>query len=431
MTFTTWKWSAPPAALSLAGFVALAAAGPAAADSVADFYKGRTVTIWVGYTPGGGYDVYARTFARHWSKHLPSNPEFIVKNRPGAGSLLLTNELYNILPKDGTAIGVIGRGMPQEKLLGNDQAEFESNKFTWIGSANNEVSVCVSWAKTGIKSFQDLMTRGMIVGGTGEGADTDTFPKVMNNVLGTKLKLVTGYPGGTDVLFAMERGELEGRCGYSWSSAVTTHGDWLRDKKMNVLMQMSTEKHPDLPDVPFIMDFAENDEERQVLEFIFARQAWGRPFLAPPGVPADRAKALQDSFIAVTKDPAFIADAKKQKLEINPLSGPKIAQMIARMYQAPLKVVNLAREATDKEDRIQISKVALKEITVKGMITGIKEGGRSVMFEGGGRKGELAVSGSRTEVAIGGAKGSRKQLKKGMSCEFVYAGSAAQAISCN
>ena len=431
MTLPTPKRSAPLAVLGFAGFAALAAAGPAAADSVSDFYKGKTVTIWVGYSPGGGYDVYARTFARHWSKHLPGNPEFIVKNRPGAGSMLVANELYNILPKDGTAIGVIGRGMPQEKLLGNDQAQFESSKFTWIGSANNEVSVCVSWAETGIKSVQDLKTRGMIVGGTGQGADTDTFPKVMNNVLGTKLKLVTGYPGGTDVLFAMEKGELEGRCGYSWSSAVTTHGDWLRDKKMNVLVQMSTEKHPDLPNVPFVMDLAENDEERQVLEFIFARQAWGRPFLAPPGVPADRAKALQDSFMAVTKDPAFIADTEKQKLEINPLPGPRIAQMIARMYQTPLRVVNLAREATDKEDRIVITKVVVKDIKVNGKITDVKEGGRSVMFEGGGKKGELGISGSRTDLTIGGAKANRKQLKKGMDCEFVYAGAEAKAISCS
>ncbi len=216
MTLALPKWSASIAASGLVALAVLTAPTRAAADAVSNFYKGKTVTIWVGYSPGGGYDVFARTFARHWSKHLPGNPEFIVKNRPGAGSMLVTNELYNILPKDGTAIGVIGRGMPQEKLLGNDQAKFDSSKFTWIGSANNEVSVCVSWAATGIKTFQELKTRGMIVGGTGEGADTDTFPKVLNNVLDTKLKLVTGYPGGTDVLFAMEKGELEGRCGYSW-----------------------------------------------------------------------------------------------------------------------------------------------------------------------------------------------------------------------
>ncbi|MGB5081046.1 MAG: hypothetical protein WBO23_09930, partial [Burkholderiales bacterium] len=328
-------------------------------------------------------------------------------------------------------LGVIGRGMPQEKLLGNDQAKFESDKFTWIGSANNEVSVCVSWHTTGIKTFQELRTRGMIVGGTGEGADTDTFPKVMNNVLGTKLKLVTGYPGGTDVLFAMEKGELEGRCGYSWSSAVTMHSDWLRDKKMNVLLQISTEKHPDLPNVPFVMDLADNDQERRVLEFVFARQAWGRPFLAPPGVPADRAKALQDSFMAVVKDPAFVAEAEKQKLEINPLSGQRVAALINRMTQTPVGIVNLAREATDKEDRIVITKAVVKEIKVKGRITDVKEGGRSVMFEGGGKKGELGISGSRTQLMIGGAKGNRKQLKKGMSCEFVYLGAQAKAITCS
>lgn len=430
MTRSTWN---PPiwTAIGWAALVALAASSPASADSVSDFYKGKTVTIWVGYSAGGGYDVYARTFARHWGKHLPGNPEFIVKDRPGAGSMLVANELYNILPKDGTAIGVIGRGMPQEKLLGNDQAKFDSAKYTWIGSANNEVSVCVAWHTTGITKFQELRTRGMIVGGTGEGADTDTFPKVLNNVLGTKLKLVTGYPGGTDVLFAMEKGELEGRCGYSWSSAVTMHSDWLKEGKMKVLLQISTEKHPDLPNVPFVMDLAENDQERQVLEFVFARQAWGRPFLAPPGVPADRAKALQDSFMAVTKDPEFLADAHKQKLEINALSGPRVAELINRMAKTPVPIVNLAREATDKEDKIVITKVVVKEVKLKGKITDVKEGGRSVKFEGEGKKGELGISGSRTKLTIGGAKGNRKQLKKGMSCEFVYMGAEAKSISCS
>ena len=322
-------------------------ASPAAAQSAASFYKGKTVTVWVGNSAGGGYDLYARAFARHWGKHLAGNPEFIVKNRPGAGSMLLTNELYNILPKDGTAVGVIGRGMPLEKLLGNDLAKFDSSKFTWIGSANNEVSVCVSWAKTGVARFQDLKTRGMIVGGTGAGADTDSYPKAMNKILGTKLKLVTGYPGGNEIMLAMERGEVEGRCGYSWSSAVSTHADWLRDKRMNVLVQIALQKHRDLPNVPLITELADNAEDKQVLEFLFSGQVWGRPFLAPPGVPADRAQALQDSFLAVTRDPAFIAEVTKQKLEINPVPGPELARLIAVQHKAPPIVLKRAKEATD------------------------------------------------------------------------------------
>ena len=348
MNFPAEKLSTPLGILGIAALTVLAVlASPALAQPAAAFYKGKTVTVWVGNSAGGGYDLYARAFARHWGKHLAGNPDFIVKNRPGAGSMLLTNELYNILPKDGTAVGVIGRGMPQEKLLGNDLAKYDASKFTWIGSANNEVSVCVSWAKSGVARFQDMKTRGMIVGGTGEGADTDSYPKAMNKILGTKLKLVTGYPGGNEIMLAMERGEVEGRCGYSWTSAVSTHGDWLRDKKMNVLVQIALDKHRDLPNVPLITDFAENAEDRQVLEFIFAGQVWGRPFLAPPGVPAERISALQDSFMAVTRDPAFIAEAAKLKLEINPVPGPEVARRIAILHKSPPAVMKRAKEATD------------------------------------------------------------------------------------
>ena len=292
--------------LGLAGIAISAfSATPTLAQSVADFYKGKTITMWVGYSPGGGYDTYARTVARYMTNHIPGNPKIVVKNKPGAGSMLVANELYNVLPKDGTAIGVIGRGMPMEPLLGNSSAKFDASKFNWLGSANNEVSVCVSMKSTGITDWKQLLTKQMTVGGTGAGADTDTFPKVMNNILGTKLKLVTGYPGGTDVNFAMERGELGGRCGYSWTSLKSRKADWLKEKKVTVFLQMSTEKHADIPDVPFIMDLAKNDKERKILSFIYARQAWGRPFLAPPGVPADRVNALKAAFMATMADPKY------------------------------------------------------------------------------------------------------------------------------
>jgi len=345
----------------LAGFAGLAAVAlaslPAAAQSVADFYKGKNVDLWVGYSPGGGYDIYARTIARYIGKHIPGNPTITVKNRPGAGSLLLMNEIANTLPKDGTAFGTVGRGIPQAGLLGNDQAKFDPAKMTWIGSANNEVSVCVAWHTSGIKTIQDLFTKEMVVGGTGPDADTDAFPKVMNNLLGTKLKLITGYPGGNDVLLAMERGEVQGRCGYSWSSAVTAKGDWLKEKKMLVLVQMSTDKHPDIPDVPFILDIAKDPKVKAALEFIYSRQAWGRPFVAPPGVPADRAKALQDAFMATFKDPEFLAEANKQKLEIDAVSGPEIAKLILKSTEAPKDVIAMAKDALDREDKIAIQEI--------------------------------------------------------------------------
>jgi len=421
--------------LSIVGVAGLAAglvaAGPVTAQSVADFYKDKTITMWVGYSAGGGYDTYARTVARHMTKHVPGNPKIVVKNKPGAGSMLVANELYNTLPKDGTAIGVVGRGMPMEPLLGNKAAKFDASKYTWLGSANNEVSVCVSWKGIGIDSVDDMKKKQMTVGGTGPGADTDTFPKVLNNVIGTKLKLVTGYPGGTDVNFAMERRELGGRCGYSWTSLKSRKADWLKEKKVTVLLQMSTEKHPDLPDVPFIMDLASNKEERNILSFVFARQAWGRPFMGPPGIPADRAKALQTAFMATMKDPAFVSDATKQKLEVTPISGAQIEKMIADLYATPKALVEKAKIATDSDEKTEIAKAVIPIETVKGKITKLRNGNRRVSYAGEGKKGNLSVSGSKTKVMVGGKKTKRKALKVGMACSFTFQGSAAKEINCS
>ena len=403
---------------------------PVQAESVADFYKGKTITLYIGYSAGGGYDTYARTIGRVIGRHIPGNPKVIAKNKPGAGSLKLTNELYNSLPKDGTVIGTFGRGMVMEPLFGNKKARFDPSKFTWLGSANNEVSVCIAWHESPIQTLNDFLTMPMIVGGTGPGADTDVFPKVLNNIIGTKLRLVTGYPGGNDINLAIERGEVQGRCGYSWSSLKSRFPKWLTGKKVQILLQMSTAKHPDLPDVPFVMDLAKTDRDRKVLELIFARQAWGRPFVAPPGVPADRAKALQAAFMATMKDADFLADAKKQKLEIAPISGEKINQLIAALYASPKDLVEAAKEAAEKTGKTQITKVVIPIETVKGTITKIKRKGRRVSYKGGGRKGKLSVSGRRTKVFIGGKKVKRKKLKVGMKCEFTFQASAAKKIDC-
>ncbi|MCH8096015.1 MAG: hypothetical protein IID53_02905 [Proteobacteria bacterium] len=403
---------------------------PVQAESVADFYKGKTITLYIGYSAGGGYDTYARTIGRVIGRHIPGNPKVVAKNKPGAGSLRLTNELYNSLPKDGTVIATFGRGMVMEPLFGNEKARFDPSKFTWLGSANNEVSVCIAWHESPIQTLDDFLTMPMIVGGTGPGADTDTFPKVLNNILGTKLRLVTGYPGGNDINLAIERGELQGRCGYSWSSLKSRFPQWLTGKKVQILLQMSTAKHPDLPDVPFVMDLAKTDKDRKVLELVFARQAWGRPFAAPPGVPADRVKALQAAFMATMKDADFLADAKKQKLEIAPISGEKIKQLIAALYASPKDLVEAAKEAAEKTGKIKITKVVIPIETVKGTITKIQRKGRRVSYKGGGRKGKLSVSGRRTKVSIGGKKAKRKNLKVGMKCEFTFQASAAKKIDC-
>jgi tripartite-type tricarboxylate transporter receptor subunit TctC len=318
--------------------VALLALGPlpvASAQSPADFYKGKTVDLYIGYSAGGGYDVYARALARHMARFIPGNPTILAKNMPGAGSLVLANWLYNVAPRDGTAFGIIARGTAFDPLLGSTKAQFDASKFNWIGSMNDEVSVCVAWHTTGITRLEQVERNELTVGGSGPVADTDQFPKVLNATIGTRFKIVTGYPGGNDVDLAMERGEVMGRCGWSWSSVIATHKSWIDDKKINVLVQLSLSKHIDLPHVPLIMDFAKTEEQKQIFKLVFARQPMGRPFLAPPGIPAERVAVLRKAFMDTMKSGEFLAEAEKMQLEINPVSGDAVQKIVQEVYRTP------------------------------------------------------------------------------------------------
>ena len=334
--------------VGLAGFatlIGLIALGAAFADVVGDFYRGRAVDLYIGYSVGGAYDLYARVIGRHLGAHIPGNPTLVPKNLEGAGSLRLANYLYRVAPHDGSAIGTIGRGIAFDPLLIGQGDAFDAQKFNWIGSANNEVSVCVAMRQSGIAKFEDLFTKDLTVGGTGTSADTDQFPRVLNGVLGTHFKIVEGYPGGNDVVLAMERGEVQGRCGWSWSSVKSTHKAWIDDKRMIVLIQLSLAKHPELPDVPLVMDFAKTDEQRQILKMIFARNVMGRPYLAPPSVPADRVAALREAFSATMTDHDFRAEADKTDLEINPVSGAEVEQLVKEVYATPPELIAKAKAA--------------------------------------------------------------------------------------
>ncbi len=333
------KWAR---ALSIAGALGFASAGQA--QSPAEFYKGKTVDLYIGYSVGGAYDGYARLLARHMGKHIPGNPNVVPKNMEGAGSLRLANWLYNVAPKDGTVFGTFGRGIAFDPLIGRGGAQFDATKFSWIGSANDEVSICAAWHTTPINAFEDLAKTEMIVGGTGGSADTDQFPRIVNGVFGTKMKVISGYPGGNDIVLAMERGEVQGRCGWSWSSVKATHPTWLDEKKIKILVQMSLAKHPDLPDVPLIMDLAKTEEQKQILRLIFARQVMGRPFVAPPGIPADRLAALRKAFMDTMKDPEFLAEAAKGDFEITPVPGEQVQKLVEEVYTTPKDVVAKAAE---------------------------------------------------------------------------------------
>jgi tripartite-type tricarboxylate transporter receptor subunit TctC len=316
----------------------------ASAQSPAEFFKGRSVDLYIGYSVGGAYDLYARTLARHLGKHVPGNPTIVPRNMEGAGSLRLANWLYNVAAKDGTVLATIGRGTAFDPILGSKAAQFDGTKFTWLGSANNEVSICVSWKTSGVTRLEDVLNRELVIGGTGAAADTDQFPKILNGVLGTRFKLIAGYPGGNDVTMAMERGEVMGRCGWSWSSVLATHRRWIDDNSINILVQLGLNKHPDLPDVPLATDFARSDEDRQLFKLIFARQVMGRPFLAPPMVPEDRVEALRQAFTDTMNDPEFLADAAKSQLEITPVTGALVEQLVKDIYGFPKAVADRAAE---------------------------------------------------------------------------------------
>ena len=321
-----------------AALLALSPAG-GRAQTAADFYRGRSIDLYIGYSAGGGYDVYARALARHMGRFIPGSPAIVPKNMPGAGSLVLDNWLYNVAPRDGSAFGTIARGVAFDPLFGSTRAQFDAAKFAWIGSMNEEVSVCAAWHTTGVTRLEDVMQREFTVGGSGPAADTDVFPKVLNGTIGTRFKIITGYPGGNDIDLAMERGEVMGRCGWSWSSVVATHKSWLDESKISILVQLSLRTHPDLPNVPLVMSFARTDEQKQIFRLTFARQPMGRPFLAPPGIPPDRLSALRDAFMTTMTYPTFMAEAGKMQLEINPVAGDAVQEIVREVYQTPQAVV--------------------------------------------------------------------------------------------
>jgi len=327
------------AVASIAVAAAMGFALPVTAQTVEEFYTGKTIELYIGYTVGGGYDTYARTLARHMGKHIPGNPTVVPVNMDGAGSLRMTNWLYEAAPKDGTVFGTFARAAPFDPLFGNPDANFDGREFNYIGSANNEVSICAAMSRTGIETFDQLKEQELIIGGTGDTADTVQFPKVLNAVFGTQMRIINGYPGGNDVVMAMERQEVDGRCGWSYSSLISGNGDWVQDGTVNILMQLSTAKHPALPDVPLVMDLVENDADRALLNLVFARQTLGRPYAAPPGVPEDRVEALRAAFMATMEDPEFLAEAAAQDLEITPVDGATVQQLVADGYEADPSVV--------------------------------------------------------------------------------------------
>jgi tripartite-type tricarboxylate transporter receptor subunit TctC len=320
------------ALFALSAFV-LATVSAKAETSVAEFYRNKSIDVYIGLSAGGLYDITARQLSRFMGRHIPGNPTLVPRNMVGAAGLRLANWLYQVAPKDGTAMGTFARGIAFNPLLGQVEGPIEATKFNWLGSTNDEVSICASRSESGVTKFEQLYDHELIVGSTGGSGDDEQMPRIIDGVLGTKLRTVSGFPGGAEIKLAMQRGEVSGRCGWSWSSVKATEGEWLANKSIAILAQLSFRKHPDLPDVPLIMDFVKTDEGRQIFKVVLARQVMAWPFALPPGVPAERVAALRKAFDDTLKDPEFLAEAEKLNMEITPVSGERIQSLIEELYR--------------------------------------------------------------------------------------------------
>jgi tripartite-type tricarboxylate transporter receptor subunit TctC len=342
-------------AILAAGVIAAAIASPAAAQTPAEFYKDKQVTFYVGLSPGGGYDLNARLVARYIGRHIPGQPQVIVKNMPGGGGLLMTNYVANVSPRDGLHVGSPQRGVPFEPLLGDaSHAKFDPTKLQWIGSVNADTSVAVASRRSGVTKWQDLKTKELIVAGTGIGTESVTVPYVLRNILGLKFKVIAGFPGGSEMNLAIQRGEVDGRGTFTWTSLKPHYKEWVESGELIILFQQGLRKHPDIPNVPLVTELAETDDQRQLLELQFTAFELGRPNFVPEGVPADRVAALRRAFDLAMKDKDLLADAAKQGLEVNPSSGGEMQQMLKRTYATPKELVARLAEASKSQPDLKI-----------------------------------------------------------------------------
>jgi tripartite-type tricarboxylate transporter receptor subunit TctC len=328
---------------SLAAAILASGAGVAAAQSVEEFYRSKMLNMIVFTSPGGANDAMARLIAQHIGRHIPGRPNISVQNMSGAGGLRAANYLYKVAPRDGTVLGTINRPTAFAPLEGVKEAEFDPLKYNWLGSAAKDILIGVTWHTSPVKTLRDAQTTEVTIGADGPSADLGRLPLAINATVGTKFKMVFGYPGGTDVLLAMERGEIGGRVGWSYDSVLAQRAEWLKDKKINFLLQAGLTRDPRLPETPSIIDYAKSDIDRQVLELMFLSYEMSRPYLLPPDVPADRVGAMKAAFAETLRDEAFLADARKAPMPIDYIPGEQVVDLIRRAYAAPPAVVERMR----------------------------------------------------------------------------------------
>ena len=322
--------------------------GPAAAqDGVEQFFRGKSINLYIGSSAGGGYDTYARVLARHFGKYIPGNPTIVPQNMPGAGSNKLSGFIYTVAPKDGTAIGAIFPGAVLAPLLADAALQHDPSKLLYIGSANSDVYTCVARTDAPVKTFQDLFAREVIVGATNDGGTTRDMPSLSNNVLGTKFRIVSGYAGTKEITLALERKEVDGLCGFGWTSINASYPHWLTQGVVRILVQENAKGHPDLNrmGVPLTVNFARTEEDRQVMELVYSQAIFGRPFVLPPGVPQDRVAVLRKAFMAAFADKELLAEAKKIKLDVDALSGEEVQSLVTKAFSLPPRISERAKQS--------------------------------------------------------------------------------------
>jgi tripartite-type tricarboxylate transporter receptor subunit TctC len=330
---------------SVAVAVALCLSSALRADPIADFYHGRSISLILSAGAGGGYASYAEAFAPYFAAHIPGHPDIVIQNMPGGGGIRAMLYLYSVAPKDGTTLGLVHSSVPFAPLYGITAARFDARKMNWIGSIDASTGICVAWHTSGIATWHDLLAKPFTVGSTGAGSQMETMPLMLDNLFGTRIKVIAGYVGGNDIYLAMERGEVQGRCGGLISSIKSTRPDWFPQKKVNVPIQIASARNPLFPTAPTITEFAKDERTRKILRLVLAPLEMDRPILAPPGVPAERVAALRAAFHAAMNDKGFIAQAERSHLEIREISGSRVAEILDDAYQMPPDIAKAAKAA--------------------------------------------------------------------------------------
>jgi tripartite-type tricarboxylate transporter receptor subunit TctC len=340
MSSSLGKWFPIGRLVLIAGFACTGLASPAASQqAVEDFYRGRQIEMIIGYSPGGTYDLYARLVARFLGNYIPGKPTIVPRNMPGAGSRAAVKWVYSVGPRDGTVLATADQSLAVEQAMGDKQLDIDTTKLIYIGNPNADNNTTATWYTSGVKTIEDAKAKSVVMGATG-GSTSSQYPKAMNALIGTRFKIVLGYPGGNDINLAMEKGEVDGRGSNAWGSWKATRPDWLRDKKINILVQIGLTKAPDLPDVPLLIDLAANEEDRAIFRLLSASSTIGRPIFTSPGVPAERVNVLRAAFDRMVKDPMFLAEAGKEHFDINPVSGVEMQKIVQEIVATPRPIAD-------------------------------------------------------------------------------------------